>query len=242
MDWKGTALACVALVAAGIAAGGWFVGRGFADAPLANRYVTVKGLAERPVKADTALWPIRFVATSDKLAEAQAKLAADAGKVRRFLTDAGLPDTAVRVQSIGVVDQYAQPWRNGPVQSRYVLTQTLAVRTTDVARVAETSQRVGDLVRDGVALSQDGPGNGPVYVFTGLNDIKPAMIAEATKNARAGADQFARDSGRHVGGIRQASQGVFEILPRDAAPGFDEAGQIDKTVRVVNTIRFDILD
>lgn len=242
MDWKPTALAGVVLIAAGIAAGGWFVGRGFAEAPLANRYVTVKGLAERPVTADTALWPIRFVATSDRLPEAQAKLAADDGRVRRFLAEAGLPDDAIRVQSIGVVDQYAQPWRNGPVQSRYVLTETLAVRTTDIARVAQTSQRIGELVQGGVALSQEGPGNGPIFVFTKLNDIKPAMIAEATKNARAGADQFARDSGRHVGGIRQASQGMFEILPRDAAPGFDEAGQIDKTVRVVNTIRFDILD
>lgn len=242
MDWKRTAIACVALIAAGIVAGGWFVGRGFAEARLADRYVTVKGLAERPVKADTALWPIRFVATSDKLAEAQGKLADDAAKVRRFLEDAGLPDSMVRVQSIGVVDQYAQPWRNGPVQSRYVLTETLAVRTTDVDRVADASQRIGALVQDGVALSHDGPTNGPIYVFTGLNAIKPAMIAEAIRNARAGAEQFARDSGRHVGGIRQASQGVFEILPRDAAPGFDEAGQIDKTVRVVSTVRFDILD
>jgi hypothetical protein len=242
MDWKHTAVAGAALVAAAIAAGGWFVGRGFAEARLADRYVTVKGLAERPVKADTALWPIRFVATSDKLAEAQAKLADDAARVRRFLENAGLPDGAVRVQSIGVVDQYAQPWHNGPVQSRYVLTETLAVRSTDVDRVADASQRIGALVRDGVALSHDGPANGPVYVFTGLNGVKPAMIAEATRNARAGAEQFARDSGRHVGGIRQASQGVFEILPRDRAPGFDEAGQIDKTVRVVSTVKFDILD
>jgi hypothetical protein len=242
MDWKGTAVACVALVAAGIVAGGWFVGHGFAEARLANRYVTVKGLAERPVKADTALWPIRFVATSDKLPEAQAKLAGDAGKVRKFLADAGLSDSAVRVQSIGVTDQYAQPWHNGPVQSRYVLTETLAVRTGDVARIAEVSQRIGVLVQQGVALSHDGPSGGPVYIFTGLNAIKPAMIAEATRNARAGAEQFARDSGGHVGGIRQASQGVFEILPRDAAPGFDEAGQIEKTVRVVSTVRFDILD
>jgi hypothetical protein len=128
------------------------------------------------------------------------------------------------------------------VQSRYVLTETLAIRSTDVDRVADASQRIGALVRDGVALSHDGPANGPVYVFTGLNGVKPAMIAEATRNARAGAEQFARDSGRHVGGIRQASQGVFEILPRDRAPGFDEAGQIDKTVRVVSTVKFDILD
>ena len=242
MDWKGTVLACVGLIAAGMVAGGWLVGRGFADARLADRYVTVKGLAEREVRADVALWPIRFVATSDSLAEAEGKLAADGQTVRRFLAEAGIADSALRMQSVRVTDRFAQPWHQGPVQSRYIVAQTLAVRTEDVTRIAEASQRIGALVRAGVVLSDEGQANGPVYMFTGLNAIKPAMIAEATKNARTGAERFARDSGRRVGGIRRASQGVFEILPRDPAPGLGEAGQIMKTVRVVTTVRFDILD
>lgn len=241
MDWKRTSLICVVLIAAGLAVAGWLVGRGFAEAPLADRHVTVKGLAEREVTADVALWPIRFIATSDSLDTARAKLTADAETVRRFLAEAGFADTAVRVQSIQVTDQFAQPWRQGPVQSRYVLAQTLMVRTEDVARVAEASQRVGTLVQAGVVLSNEG-GDGPVYLFTALNTIKPAMIAEATKNARTGAEQFARDSGGRIGGIRRATQGMFEILPRDPAPGLAESSQIMKTVRVVSTIRFAILD
>ncbi len=79
---------------------------------------------------------------------------------------------------------------------------------------------------------------GPFYLFTRLNDIKPAMIAEATKNARAAAQQFAADSGSSLGAIRQASQGVFQILPRDAAPGQSEEKQIQKTVRVVSTVDY----
>ena len=91
-------------------------------------------------------------------------------------------------------------------------------------------------------LSGEGAAAGPVYVFTRLNDYKPAMIAEATRNARAGAEQFARDSGAALGGIRQASQGVFQILPRDETPGATEAGQPDKRLRVVTTVEYQLRD
>jgi hypothetical protein len=79
---------------------------------------------------------------------------------------------------------------------------------------------------------------GPFYIFTGLNVVKPPMIAEATRSARAGAEQFAADSGSRVGGIRRANQGLFQILPRDRAPGLQESTQINKTVRVVSTVEY----
>ena len=67
------------------------------------------------------------------------------------------------------------------------------------------------------------------------------MIADATARAREAASQFARDSHSDLGGIRQANQGVFEILPRDQAPGIVEASQIAKVVRVVATIDYYLL-
>lgn len=100
------------------------------------------------------------------------------------------------------------------------------------------SQRDGDLVANGVVLSAEGQAAGPVYVFTGLNAIKPDMIARATRDARAAGEQFAADSGRRLGQIRSASEGLFQILPRDAAPGETESRQINKTVRVVSTIEY----
>jgi hypothetical protein len=91
------------------------------------------------------------------------------------------------------------------------------------------------LVSRGVVLVDTG---GPTYVFTGLNAIKPQMLAEASANAREAAAQFAADVDSELGGIRRASQGIFQILPRDAAPGISEASQIDKQVRVVSTIEY----
>ena len=78
-------LAAAAVLAVGVAAAGSFVGDGFMRARLGDRFVTVKGLSEREVKADLALWPIRFVATGDDLGQAQAKIAADARAVADFL-------------------------------------------------------------------------------------------------------------------------------------------------------------
>lgn len=230
------------VIAIGIAAAGGLLADGVREARTADRYVTVKGLAERDVKADLALWPMRFVATGNALAEAQAKIRSDASTVVAFLTGAGIAREDIAVQSLEVTDAFAQPYRSGPVESRFIVAQTLMVRSTDVERIAAASQAVGDLVAAGVVLSAEGQGGGPAYVFTGLKDIKPEMIAEATRSARAAAEQFAADSGSRIGGIRTANQGLFQIQPRDAAPGEMESRQINKTVRVVSTVEYRLKD
>jgi hypothetical protein len=128
--------------------------------------------------------------------------------------------------------------------ARYIIRQTLVVRSADVDKVQAASQRVPELVRNGVVLSsgQEYGGGGPTFVFTGLNTLKPAMIAEATARARQGAEQFARDANSTLSGIRTASQGVFEILPRDQAAGITEESQVRKRVRVVTTVVYGLDD
>lgn len=229
------------LLGLGIALGGWFVGEGFRDGRAAPRVVTVKGLAEREVQADLALWPMRFVATSDDLGAAQAELGRAEAAVLAFLSDGGVPRDAIEVQGVDVTDLFAQAYRSGPVESRYILGENLMVRSTDVEGIKGLSQEVGRLVAAGVVLTSEGL-RGPFYLFTGLNAIKPEMIAEATGNAREGAEQFAADSGSRIAGIQRASQGLFQILPRDNAPGQSEELQVFKTVRVVSTIDYRLAD
>jgi hypothetical protein len=238
----GVRIATAILVTAGLIAGGYAIGSGVRGFRTADRYVSVKGIAEKEVKADLALWPLRVTAASNSLQEAQARVAKDAATVRHFFESGGIPSAAIEVQGVEANDLMAQTFRQGAPPSRYVVAQTLMVRTTDVDRVAALSQRVGEIVEAGVAISsgENMPQQGPFYIFTKLNDIKPAMIAEATKNARAGAQQFAADSGSSLGHIRQASQGLFQILPRDAAPGQSEEKQIQKTVRVVSTVDYSL--
>jgi len=237
------ALVGMLALAAAVAIAGWLVGDGFARGRDVDRYVTVKGVAERTVTADLAVWPLRFVATGDELTATQADLGQAAQKVRHFLTAAGVAEDEIEMQRLEVNDLQANPYRSGPLTTRYIIAQTLMVRSTNVQRTVDLSQRVGELVDAGVVLGgADAPSSGPYYLFTKLNDLKPEMIAEATRRAREGAAQFAADSGSRVAGIRRASQGVFEILARDNTPGLSEETQVEKTVRVVSTIEYGLAD
>jgi hypothetical protein len=230
----------VVLVAVGIVLCGWFVGRGFTNARTADRYVSVKGVSERDVRADMALWPIRFSSTDDNLARAQQKFDESRGAVVKFLAGHGIDAASVELQNFDVTDVLANPYRGaGEVTSRYIITGTLMVRVDDPALVQVASQDLGSLVSAGVVFSsQGGYASGPTFLFTKLNDLKPQMIAEATASAREAAEQFAKDSGSRLGGIRQANQGIFQILPRDRAPGVMEESQVNKTVRVVSTVEY----
>lgn len=227
-------------LAFGIALGGWFIGDGFLEGRTDARYVTVKGVSERDVKADLAIWPMRYVASGDRLADVQAKIQADTQRILAFLAAAGIAQEHIELQNLEVVDRQAQMYNSGPYETRFVVAQTLLARSADVDKIAAASQEIGRLVEAGVILdSQSGPfGGGPLYLFNRLTQLKPEMIAEATKNARAAAQQFALDAGSALGGIRRADQGVFVILARDKTPGLMEEKQIHKTVRVVSTLDY----
>lgn len=229
-------------VGVGIALGGFFIGRGFVQSRTVDRFVTVKGVAEREVKADLALWPIRFVAASNSLTQAQGEIARSTRQVMALLARHAVDTSTVDVLGLEVQDALANPYREGPVTNRYVVTQTLMVRSTVPDSIMAASQRVGELLEAGVVLSAGygpgGPAGTPTFLFTRLNDYKPDMIAEATANARKAAEQFAADSRSRLGAIRQANQGIFVILPRDQATGITEESQLFKTIRVVATVDY----
>jgi hypothetical protein len=232
-------LVAAAVLAVGVALAGWWTGSGFAEGRRADRFVTVKGVAEREVEADLALWPMQFVVADNDLSRAQARMQEAGREVREFLARNGLQAGEVALQDLSVTDTQANRYGGQPATFRYVLSQTLMVRTDRPQALFDASQRVGELIEAGVVLSSDGPwAGGPTYLFTRLNDLKPPMIAEATANARAAAEQFAKDSGSPLGPIRQANQGLFVILPRDPAPGVQEERQRAKVVRVVTTIEY----
>ncbi len=232
------------VLALGLAAGGWLAGAGLAASRAADRYVTVKGISERDAQADLALWPLRLVVSDNDLTRAYARLETQLGLIRTFLARQGIDTTLTELQSFSVADAFTNQYRNSDVVTRYVINQTLMVRSGDPAGILAASQKVGELVQAGVVFSsgQEYGGGGPTFVFSGLSDLKPQMIAEATARARASADQFASDSKSRLGGIRRANQGVFEILARDQAPGISEQSQIAKRVRVVSTVEYFLKD
>jgi uncharacterized protein len=232
------------VLALGVALAGFLVGNGFARGRAADRYVTVKGVAEREVRADLAIWPIRVTGADNELSVANGKLATSVAGVRDFLIRHGVDTSQVQLTGFSVADAFAEQYASDrKPTNRYVIHQTMLVRSSQPDKVLAASQQVSQLAAIGVAISSGngeyGPGGGgPTFVFSKLNALKPSMIADATARAREAAAQFARDSHSELGEIRQANQGVFEILPRDQAPGMTEENQITKIVRVVSTIDY----
>lgn len=229
-----------ALVAIGLVGAGGAVGKGLVDARTGDRTVTVRGLSEKEVKADVALFPLRFARAGDNLGEVQAQVEGDLAAVRRFLAAQGFAASEIDLGRLEVSDQSSVvDSTSGRRPPRYRVSQAIIVRTHDVDRVQATTRRLDQLVREGIVLQDYG---GPAYLFTRLNAVRPPMIAEATASARSGAEQFAHDSRSRLGGISQATQGAFEIVGRDelgyGREGSDESSQVFKKVRVVTTVTY----
>lgn len=223
-------LASSGILALGLILGGYLLGDGLTRAKAADRSVTVRGLAERDVKADLATWTIAYSATATNLGSAQASVDRDTASIRSFFKELGFPDDALQPTGVNVSN-----YTNNGVQ-QFTVRQRMTLRSTDIARAEKAVKRQFDLVRRGVVLEE---GSGIAYTFTKLNDIKPTMVAEATKDARASAQQFAKDSQTSVGGIKQATQGYFSIEARDGdGGGWGVSDTPYKKVRVVTTIDF----
>lgn len=225
-------LIAAALLAGGVIIGGYLLGDGLRRARMADRAVTVRGLAERDVTADLATWTVSFTETGNELEPVRQAAEADASTVVNFFRQAGFTPDQVNGAAVSV-NQYYDENRGGNVVT---VRRQIQLRTKDVERARRAHARQAELIRAGVAIED---GSAMVYNFTKLNDVKPEMIAQATQDARRSADQFARDSGTEVGGIRSATQGYFSITARDGDEG-EGSGRDSplQKVRVVTTIDF----
>lgn len=201
----------------------------------ADRVVSVKGLAERDVKVDLVLWPLSYSVAADSLDELHTGLRAAEGKIRDFLLARGFTEAEISTTAPQVVDRWEHVYGETRPLYRYTGESVVLVRTGQVDRVKEVMPQIDELVKEDVLLSRSYE-HQPQYIFTRLNDIKPEMIAEATREARKAAMQFAEDSGSTVGKIRSAQQGYFTIEDLDRyTPDI-------KRVRVVTTIEYYLLD
>ena len=229
----------------GLAVAGFFIGRGTERLRSAVRTVTVKGLVEKDVKADQAIWTLPLRRAGADIKDAQVKIAADREAALAFLKKQGFADGEIERTPIKTIDklarEYGQPQGSDPM--RYILTTSLVVTTPKVDLVRTSLGSTDALLQSGVVLD-GGDGGGPAnprVVVTAFNDLRPQLVADATKNARAMAQQFAADSGARVGSIRSANQGQIQIFGSD---GNDESGAFSPTstvmkkIRVVSTFEF----
>jgi hypothetical protein len=204
------------LIAAGLALCGYFVGKGIENRNSGARVISVKGLSEREAPASIAIWNIGFGASGDELPEVNQKLGDAARAVTEFLKQAGFDEQEMAIQPPGMRDTSMEVREKDspPPPHRYNASQSVLLRTSKVALVKPAVAAVSNLMMSGVLISGNST---PDYSFNQLNEIKPEMIREATQNARIAAGQFSRDSQTKLGKLRNASQGWFQVVDRDAA-------------------------
>lgn len=220
------------LLSLGLAVLGLFVYFGLNSLGNCERVVAVRGLAEREVKADRVIWPVVYKTTGNDLPALYGQLNDVSAKIRAFLVENGIPATDISTGAPEIVDLRADRYNTNRVADRYNVTLVTTVVTGKVDAARSLMSRMGELLKSGIAISANDYGNQVQYEFNGLNAIKPAMIEEATHNARKAAEQFAKDSESELGKIKSASQGLFTVSDRDSYTPYV------KRVRVVTTVNF----
>lgn len=226
-------------MAAGIVIAGWLLYRGVVHFKDSDRVVSVKGLSEKEVKADRVIWPLVYKLAGNDVASLNNTIENNNSKIVSFLVSNGIAEDEITVSPAEVVDMDAERYVSQGVKYRFNVTSVLTVSTDKVDLVVDLMSRQGDLLRQGIAV-----GSGDdyryrtqfLYTSQSLNEIKPVMIEEATRNARIAAEKFARDSESRLGKIKRANQGQFSISDRDANTPYI------KTVRVVTSVDYLLKD
>ena len=233
LDWlKVIFLGCSIVLA------GYFVGNMHKTGKKYDRFVQVKGLSEREVKADLAVWPINITLAGNDLKLLRREIEAQDEEVYNFFLKQGFDKGDLTRGSTTISDARANIYNPNAQNSqfRYLAKSEFTVRTSDLERLQNALSESLELISEGIILGSKNEWRPIEYIFTGLNELKPSMIEEATRNAREVAEKFARDSDSRVGKIRIARQGLFTIDDRDS-----NTPEI-KLVRVVSTIDFQLED
>jgi hypothetical protein len=221
----------------GLAVLGYLLGSSAVRIKGYERTVSVKGLSEREMPADVAIWPIQFTSADNDLAVLYNRLESDTRRILDFLKSRGFKDSEITVSTPAITDKLAQQYGgNMKVEIRYTATQSITVYTTDIDAVRATMNQLVELGKGGIVFSGANYGSKTEFLFTRLNDVKPEMIEEATRKAREVAEKFAKDSNSSLGKIKRAVQGQFSIRDRDKNTPYI------KKIRVVSTIEYYLSD
>lgn len=217
-------------IVAGLALLGFFVSKGLTSIANQEQYVTVKGLAERDVLANKVVWPLPYKCVSNDMQTLYDNIEKNRNIVLSFLKEGGITDDEIVISAPAVTDRLAQSYVPDNMKFRYQAEAVITVISPQVEKVIELMGKQIELMKDGVIIS-DEYSYQTQFEYTALNDIKPAMVEEATRNARAVAQKFAEDSDCKLGNIKQATQGQFSITSDETTP------QI-KNIRVVTTVKY----
>jgi len=226
------------VLAAAIMLAGYFIGNTQRNAIQTNRSVEVKGLSEREVMADLAVWPIEITLAGNDLKALKETIEFQKDEVQKFFGDHGFSSDEITIGATNIEDSRAQMYSGNNInrEYRYIVKSEITIRTNNISMLQTASAESVSLIAQGIIFGSKNSWRPIEYIFTGLNAVKPSMIEEATINAREVAEKFALDSNSKVGKIKTARQGLFTINDRD------QNSPHIKVIRVVSTIDYFVED
>ena len=225
------------ILALGLLLLGLFIERGFRSFAEKDRSVNVKGLAEMEVPANKVTWPLVYKSLGNNLSQLYDEIKRSNATITQFLKEKGLTEKEISINAPEIIDLQAERYGSDRASVyRYNVTTVITVTSDKVDLVRSLISEQGELLKRGIAITAGDYRYNVSYEYTSLNEIKPAMIEEATKNAREAAEKFAKDSGSELGKIRHAYQGQFSITDRDPNTPYL------KKIRVVTTIDYPLED
>ena len=201
-----------------------------------DRCVTVKGLCEKEVMADKVIWPIVYKQGGNDLSELYNTVQKMNSTIIEFLKGAGVPDSEITTNAPSITDTRTNLYGERK-NFNYIITAGVTVCSNQVEKIVKLQTEQAKLYEKGIPVGMGENWSHPTtFSFTGLNDIKPAMIEEATVNARQAAEKFAKDSNSKLGKIKSATQGQFSVSERDNNTPYI------KNIRVVTNVVYYLKD
>ena len=197
-----------------------------------DRTVNVKGLCEKEVKADKVIWPVVYKVMANDIQSIYDQTDGSNAVIMDYLKAGGIDASEITVSVPQISDKFANEYGNNDRAYRYIATNVITVCTDKVDDVLALMSRQSDLLKKGIVTGGNTWENPVEFKYEGLNEIKPAMIEEATMNAREAAEKFAKDSESRLGKIKTANQGTFTIENRDSNTPYI------KKVRVVTSVTY----
>lgn len=233
------------LLAIGMSAAAFILGVQGKSAVTGQQTIAVKGLAQKPIQADSAEWIVRINVTATTQSTALKLLSTERVVLEKFLVDQGLASDTWQVEIEYLSPHYEEIFiKDTPrqVQNGFDAYQNIRISSKELDKITAANKAILGLRADNHPIVADAP----LYLVGDLENIKMSLIADATKNARARATEFVKQDGVKVGVMKSASQGAFYILPMGGDAGDDSYGgvydksTIEKTARVVVTIVYNI--
>ena len=224
-----------------LAVGGGLVKVGAGFAARTDNGITVTGSAKTTATADNVVWTLNIALSSPLVADAVRKVGADVDAVSTYLTNGGIPASAL---TLGAVSTYGnEEYQNGNNTGRiisYRASRDITVRTTDVQLVYKLSQGIGSLLQSGVNVNN----YGPQYYISTLPDLRPQLLEEALKDAKTRAIAITKAVGGSVGAVQSVKSGVFQVTTPDSTMVSDggayDTSTIEKTVTSTVSVTFEV--